>query len=38
MSNADDVKDELLEHLESVANFMRGMGFDPEFQMMLSKR
>ncbi|QXR26979.1 hypothetical protein [Acinetobacter junii] len=29
MSNADDVKDELLEHLESVANFMRGMGFDP---------
>jgi len=28
MSNADDVKDELLEHLESVANFMRGMQFD----------
>ncbi|WP_171195248.1 MULTISPECIES: hypothetical protein [Acinetobacter calcoaceticus/baumannii complex] len=29
MSNVEELKEELLGQLESVANFMRGMGLDP---------
>lgn len=42
MSNVEELKEELLGQLESVANFMRGIGLDPRIpndtKQALSKR